>query len=98
MNPRLAELLNKCWQKDPAERPEFSEITIILQSILKEVFVYAFIFLAAMISNSTMGWFPNKLVICFYLQAIEEEKDKEKKKGGLFSVLKKNAPLKKDTP
>ncbi|MCO5550435.1 hypothetical protein L7F22_003922 [Adiantum nelumboides] len=37
IHPRLAELLPRCWQQDPAERPEFSEITTILQDILKEV-------------------------------------------------------------
>lgn len=37
IHPRLAELLPTCWQQDPAERPEFSEITAILQDILKEV-------------------------------------------------------------
>ena len=36
-NPKLSELLEKCWKQDPNERPEFSEITIILQDILKEV-------------------------------------------------------------
>ncbi|KAH7429647.1 hypothetical protein KP509_09G060400 [Ceratopteris richardii] len=37
IHPRLAELLTRCWQHDPTERPEFSEITPILQDILKEV-------------------------------------------------------------
>ncbi|KAF3440364.1 hypothetical protein FNV43_RR18648 [Rhamnella rubrinervis] len=35
-NPRVAELLNKCWQQDPTQRPNFSEITEILQHIAKE--------------------------------------------------------------
>ncbi|GLJ40447.1 hypothetical protein SUGI_0833400 [Cryptomeria japonica] len=36
-HPRLAELLDKCWQQDPTLRPDFCEITEILQHTLKEV-------------------------------------------------------------
>eukprot|EP00250_Pteridium_aquilinum_P012325 c20659_g1_i2 orf=208-795(-) len=36
-HPRLAELLPRCWQQIPSERLEFSEITTILQDILREV-------------------------------------------------------------
>ncbi|KAE8698753.1 ACT-like protein tyrosine kinase family protein isoform 2 [Hibiscus syriacus] len=36
-NPRLTELLERCWQQDPALRPDFAEIIEILQQIAKEV-------------------------------------------------------------
>ncbi|KAM7260417.1 hypothetical protein ACFE04_016158 [Oxalis oulophora] len=36
-HPKLAQLLEKCWQQDPTLRPNFSEITVILQQIAKEV-------------------------------------------------------------
>ncbi|KAL6848356.1 hypothetical protein ACP4OV_021650 [Aristida adscensionis] len=36
-HPKLAELLQKCWHRDPAERPDFSEILEILQRLPKEV-------------------------------------------------------------
>ncbi|KAM4099362.1 hypothetical protein ACJW30_07G153000 [Castanea mollissima] len=36
-HPKLAELLEKCWQQDPALRPDFSEIIEILQQTAKEV-------------------------------------------------------------
>ncbi|PIA35552.1 hypothetical protein AQUCO_03500126v1 [Aquilegia coerulea] len=36
-HPKLAELLEKCWQQDPALRPDFAEITDILRQIAKEV-------------------------------------------------------------
>ncbi|KAK9690698.1 hypothetical protein RND81_09G148100 [Saponaria officinalis] len=36
-HPKFAELLEKCWQQDPALRPNFSEIIPILQEIAKEV-------------------------------------------------------------
>ncbi|XP_022725447.1 serine/threonine-protein kinase STY46-like isoform X2 [Durio zibethinus] len=36
-NPKLAELLDRCWQQDPTLRPDFSEIIEILQQIAKEV-------------------------------------------------------------
>ncbi|XP_065043789.1 serine/threonine-protein kinase STY46-like isoform X2 [Musa acuminata AAA Group] len=36
-HPKLDELLHKCWQLDPAARPDFSEILEILQLIAKEV-------------------------------------------------------------
>jgi hypothetical protein len=36
-HPKLAELLQKCWHRDPAERPDFSEILEILQGLSKEV-------------------------------------------------------------
>ncbi|KAL4645620.1 hypothetical protein ACB092_02G247400 [Castanea dentata] len=35
--PRLAELLERCWQQDAAQRPNFSEIIEILQQIADEV-------------------------------------------------------------
>lgn len=35
--PKFAALLERCWQNDPAERPDFSTITKTLQEILKEV-------------------------------------------------------------
>ncbi|KAK1322125.1 Serine/threonine-protein kinase HT1 [Acorus calamus] len=35
--PKLTELLEKCWQQDPALRPDFSEIIQILKQIAKEV-------------------------------------------------------------
>ncbi|KAF3434774.1 hypothetical protein FNV43_RR21860 [Rhamnella rubrinervis] len=36
-HPKLTELLEKCWQQDPALRPDFSEIIEILKQIAKEV-------------------------------------------------------------
>ncbi|XP_022136159.1 serine/threonine-protein kinase STY46 isoform X2 [Momordica charantia] len=36
-NPKLAELLERCWQQDPSSRPDFSEIIEILLQIAKEV-------------------------------------------------------------
>ncbi|ERM96281.1 hypothetical protein AMTRI_Chr09g34920 [Amborella trichopoda] len=36
-HPKIAELLERCWQQDPTLRPDFSEITEILQVIAKEV-------------------------------------------------------------
>ncbi|KAE9596556.1 putative dual-specificity kinase TKL-Pl-4 family [Lupinus albus] len=36
-HPRLSGLLHRCWQQDPVERPNFSEIIEILQQITKEV-------------------------------------------------------------
>ncbi|CAD5190767.1 unnamed protein product [Musa acuminata subsp. malaccensis] len=36
-HPKLAELMENCWQQDPTDRPDFSEILQILQLIAKEV-------------------------------------------------------------
>ncbi|CDP14531.1 unnamed protein product [Coffea canephora] len=36
-HPKLAELLERCWQQDSTLRPDFSEIIDILQQIAKEV-------------------------------------------------------------
>lgn len=36
-HPKLAELLEKCWQRDPTSRPDFPEIIEMLQQIAKEV-------------------------------------------------------------
>ncbi|XP_076932057.1 serine/threonine-protein kinase STY46-like [Bidens hawaiensis] len=36
-HPKLAELLGRCWQKDPSLRPNFSEIIDILKRITTEV-------------------------------------------------------------
>ncbi|RWW24229.1 hypothetical protein GW17_00011494 [Ensete ventricosum] len=37
-HPKLAELMENCWQQNPTDRPDFSEILHILQLIAKEVF------------------------------------------------------------
>lgn len=36
-HPKLTELLEKCWQQDPALRPDFSEIIDMLLPLAKEV-------------------------------------------------------------
>ncbi|KAM2621680.1 hypothetical protein TB2_026402 [Malus domestica] len=36
-HPRFAELLERCWQQDPTQRPPFSDIIEILQNLAKEV-------------------------------------------------------------
>lgn len=36
-HPKLAELLEKCWQQEPTERPDFSEILDILKQLTREV-------------------------------------------------------------
>ncbi|KAJ4841623.1 Serine/threonine-protein kinase sty17 [Turnera subulata] len=36
-HPKVAELLERCWQQDPIQRPTFSEIIDILQKLAKEV-------------------------------------------------------------
>ncbi|PIM97891.1 Dual-specificity kinase [Handroanthus impetiginosus] len=36
-HPKLVELLERCWQQDPTLRPDFSEVSEILQRISKEV-------------------------------------------------------------
>ncbi|XP_031384033.1 serine/threonine-protein kinase STY46-like isoform X2 [Punica granatum] len=36
-HPKLAALLERCWQQDPTLRPDFGEITEILMQIAKEV-------------------------------------------------------------
>ncbi|CAM8974299.1 unnamed protein product [Rhodiola kirilowii] len=36
-HPKLTELLERCWQQEPEQRPDFSEIIDILQQIVKEV-------------------------------------------------------------
>lgn len=35
--PKLAELLERCWQRDPTQRPNFSQIIDILQQIATEL-------------------------------------------------------------
>ncbi|KAI4297813.1 hypothetical protein L6164_037678 [Bauhinia variegata] len=35
-HPKFAELLERCWQKDPALRPDFSEIIEILKQLAKD--------------------------------------------------------------
>ncbi|KAL6209188.1 hypothetical protein ACLB2K_020131 [Fragaria x ananassa] len=36
-HPKLTELLEKCWQQDPALRPDFSEIIDMLLPLAKEI-------------------------------------------------------------
>ncbi|XP_024032982.1 serine/threonine-protein kinase STY46 isoform X1 [Morus notabilis] len=36
-HPKLVEILERCWEKDPALRPDFSEIIEMLQQLAKEV-------------------------------------------------------------
>jgi hypothetical protein len=40
---KLAELLQKCWQQDPAQRPDFSKILGTLQKIAEEVCDWHFV-------------------------------------------------------
>ncbi|GAB4848413.1 Serine/threonine-protein kinase sty17 [Ancistrocladus abbreviatus] len=35
-HPKLADLLKRCWHQDPCQRPNFSEIILILQQIANE--------------------------------------------------------------
>nr|CAD1830591.1 unnamed protein product [Ananas comosus var. bracteatus] len=37
IHPKLAHLLEECWQQDPSKRPEFTEILATLQQIAKEI-------------------------------------------------------------
>jgi hypothetical protein len=37
INPKLSELLQRCWKTNSTERPGFSEITGLLEEILKQV-------------------------------------------------------------
>ncbi|KAG7540226.1 Serine-threonine/tyrosine-protein kinase catalytic domain [Arabidopsis thaliana x Arabidopsis arenosa] len=36
-HPKLTELLEKCWQQDPAQRPNFAEIIEMLNQLIREV-------------------------------------------------------------
>eukprot|EP00243_Klebsormidium_subtile_P002380 TRINITY_DN14729_c0_g1_i1.p1 TRINITY_DN14729_c0_g1~~TRINITY_DN14729_c0_g1_i1.p1 ORF type:complete len:587 (+),score=127.70 TRINITY_DN14729_c0_g1_i1:492-2252(+) len=36
-HPKLAEVMHRCWSTNPSERPEFSEVTKLLQEALKSV-------------------------------------------------------------
>jgi len=36
MNKKIASLIQKCWQDDPAQRPDYAEITETLKWIKKE--------------------------------------------------------------
>ncbi|KAL0798488.1 hypothetical protein Bca101_053663 [Brassica carinata] len=36
-HPKLTELLEKCWQQDPAQRPDFAEIIELVKQLLHEV-------------------------------------------------------------
>ncbi|KAG7037932.1 Serine/threonine-protein kinase STY17 [Cucurbita argyrosperma subsp. argyrosperma] len=36
-NPMIVDLLERCWRQDPSLRPEFSEVTKLLQQALKEI-------------------------------------------------------------
>ncbi|OAY68403.1 Serine/threonine-protein kinase STY17 [Ananas comosus] len=37
IHPKLAHLLEECWQQDPSKRPEFTELLATLQQIAKEI-------------------------------------------------------------
>ncbi|VVB04668.1 unnamed protein product [Arabis nemorensis] len=39
-HPKLTELLEKCWQQDPAQRPNFAEIIEMLTQLILEVNLY----------------------------------------------------------
>ena len=36
-NPKLVQLLEKCWQQNPTNRPDFTEILQTLNEIAEEV-------------------------------------------------------------
>lgn len=48
-HPKLLELMQRCWETDPVNRPSFSEIKVELVTFLKELqvhtyFIYILIF------------------------------------------------------
>jgi Protein tyrosine and serine/threonine kinase len=43
VNPKLAALIEQCWQQDPTKRPDFAEILEILQHLSKEVLAFGLI-------------------------------------------------------
>lgn len=36
-NPKLLELMQRCWETDPGKRPSFSEIKVELVRLLQEI-------------------------------------------------------------
>ncbi|XP_050259494.1 serine/threonine-protein kinase STY46-like isoform X1 [Quercus robur] len=72
-HPKLAELLEKCWQQDPALRPDFSEIIEILQQTAKELSS----------CNECMTMLTEQV------GDKGEGRHKEKSSGGFLSVLRR---------
>lgn len=62
--PKLADLLENCWQQDPVLRPEFTEIIRILQQIVKEVV------LSLWVHNSIHNYMFMNTYIKFLLQFV----------------------------
>lgn len=83
-NPKLAELLKRCWQQDPSLRPDFSEILEILRTTTKEVYCPYY----------NLYW---NLVLYFDLSLVYDDfnvgqvEDRPKEKSNRFlSVIKRN--------
>ncbi|XP_050259495.1 serine/threonine-protein kinase STY46-like isoform X2 [Quercus robur] len=72
-HPKLAELLEKCWQQDPALRSDFSEIIEILQQTAKELSS----------CNECMTMLTEQV------GDKGEGRHKEKSSGGFLSVLRR---------
>lgn len=62
--PKLAELLERCWQQDPTLRPDFTEIIAILQQIAKEV-AYVFLY-TAHTKTKKRKWKKGYMFLNFY--------------------------------
>jgi len=73
-HPKLIELLQKCWHRDPTERPDFSEILEILQKLSKEVSP-AFPVLTSSLSITRL----NKIIMILFYNA--------KTKSSMFLLL-----------
>ncbi|PON57223.1 Phosphorylase kinase, gamma catalytic subunit [Parasponia andersonii] len=78
-HPKLVEILQRCWEQDPALRPDFSEIIDILQQLAKEASLIRII----------------KLTLLFHMRKFSEQvaddgEERRKSSSGRFlSVLRR---------
>ena len=83
---KLSELLQKCWQQDPALRPDFSEILETLQRIAEEVCVVWRLNVSYILALTN-----GSLCCCLSILQVGDEhegKHKDKILGGFFSALR----------
>jgi hypothetical protein len=65
MHLMLIELMTRCWDEDPAQRPPISEITMRLENLLREIPVPNY-----RLANGITGWLSlvNKFLRKFILK------------------------------
>ncbi|PON40307.1 Phosphorylase kinase, gamma catalytic subunit [Trema orientale] len=89
-HPKLVEILQRCWEQDPALRPDFSEIIDILQQLAKEASLIHDCMILTSLVKSRFGVNLRFHMRKFSEQVADDGEERRKSSSGRFlSVLRR---------